>query len=90
MEISVQELAELIKEYSGSKSEKVQTSTYSSNCKLCGNIDRTYRRCWDKDKVVFTLEKLDDRTTALNVFDKDEQFVQTEIIYYCPFCGRKL
>ena len=28
--------------------------------------------------------------TVLNVFDKDERFVQSEIIYYCPFCGRKL
>lgn len=86
MEITVQELAELIKECSKSK-----TSTRSSNCKLCGTMhDRTYRRCWDNDKVVFTLEELDDGRTALNVFDKDERFVQSEIIYYCPICGRKL
>lgn len=89
MEITVQELAELIRECS--KSEKVQTSTRSSNCKLCGTMsDRTYRRCWDNDKVVFTLEKLDDGRTALNVFDENGRFVQSEIIYYCPFCGRKL
>lgn len=86
MEITAQELAELIRECSKSK-----TSTRSSNCKLCGTMyDRTYRRCWDNDKVVFTLEELDDGRTALNVFDKDERFVQSEIIYYCPFCGRKL
>ena len=83
MEITVQELAELIRECSKSK-----TSTRSSNCKLCGTMQ--HRRCWDNDKVVFTLEKLDDETTALDVFDKDERFVQSEIIYYCPFCGRKL
>ena len=86
MEITVQELVELIREC-----EKTKTSTRSSNCNLCGTIyDRTYRRCWDNDKVVFTLEGLDDGRTALNVFDKDERFVQSEIIYYCPFCGRKL
>lgn len=86
MEITVQELAELIRECSKSK-----TSTRSSDCNLCGSVhDRTYRRCWDNNKVVFTLEKLDDGRTALNVFDKDERFVQSEIIYYCPFCGRKL
>ena len=86
MEITVQELAELIKECS-----KSETSTRSSNCNLCSTMyDRTYRRCWDNDKVVFTLEELDDGRTALNVFDKDERFVQSEIIYCCPFCGRKL
>lgn len=86
MEITVQELAELIRECS-----KTKTSTRSSNCNLCGTMhDRTYRRCWDNDKVVFTLEKLDDGRTALNVFDKDERFVQSEVIYYCPICGRKL
>ena len=89
MEITVQELAELIKECN--KSEKTKTSTRSSNCNLCGTMyDRIYRRCWDNDKVVFTLEKLDDGRTALNVFDKDERFVQSEVICYCPFCGRKL
>ena len=86
MEITVQELAELIRECSKSK-----TSTRPSNCRLCGTMyDKTYRRCWDNDKVVFTLEELDNETTALNVFDKDERFVQSEIIYYCPICGRKL
>lgn len=86
MEITVQELVELIREC-----EKTKTSTRSSNCNLCGTIyDRTYRRCWDNDKVVFTLEGLDDGRTALNVFDKDERFVQSEVIFYCPFCGRKL
>lgn len=89
MEITVQELAELIRECS--KSEKTKTSTRSSNCRLCGTMyDKTYRRCWDNDKVVFTLEELDNETTALNVFDKDERFVQSEVIFYCPFCGRKL
>ena len=89
MEITVQELIELIRECS--KSEKTKTSTRSSNCELCGTMhDRTYRRCWDNNKVVFTLEELDDGRTALNVFDKDEKFVQSEVIYYCPFCGRKL
>ena len=89
MEITVQELAELIKECG--RSEKSKTSTSSSNCNLCGSVhDRTYRRCWDNNKVVFTLEELDDGRTALNVFDRDERFVQSEIIYYCPFCGRKL
>lgn len=86
MEITVQELAELIRECG-----KTKTSTRSSNCKLCDTMsDRTYRRCWDNDKVVFTLEELDDGRTALNVFDKDERFVQSEIIYYCPICGREL
>ena len=86
MEITVQELVELIREC-----EKTKTSTRSSNCNLCGTMyDRTYRRCWDNDKVVFTLEGLDDGRTALNVFDKDERFVQSEVICYCPFCGRKL
>ena len=86
MEITVQELVELIREC-----EKTKTSTRSSNCNLCGTMyDRTYRRCWDNDKVVFTLEGLDDGRTALNVFDKDERFVQSEVIFYCPFCGRKL
>ena len=83
MEITVQELAELIRECGKSK-----TSTRSSNCNLC--TSRTYRRCWDNDKVVFTLEELDDGRTTLNVFDKDERFVQSEVIFYCPFCGRKL
>ena len=86
MEITTRELAELIREYSKSK-----IFTRPSNCKLCSTMhDRTYRRGWDNDKVVFTLEELDDGRTALNVFDKDERFVQSEVIYYCPFCGREL
>lgn len=89
MEITVQELAELIRECS--KSEKTKISTCSSNCKFCGTMhDRTYRRIWNNNKVVFTLENLDDGRTALNVFDENGRFVQSEIIYYCPFCGRKL
>lgn len=85
MEITAQELAELIRECS--KSEKTKTSTRSSNCKLCGN-ERTNR--WGDDKVVFTLEDINDERTALNIFDEKGRFVRSEVIYYCPFCGRKL
>lgn len=89
MEITAQELAELIRECS--KSEKTKTSTRSSNCKLCGTMsDRTYRRCWDNNKVVLTIEDLDDGRVALNIFDKNEELTQQVTIAYCPFCGRKL
>lgn len=89
MEITVQELAELVRECS--KSEKTKTSTRSSNCELCGTMhNRTYRRCWDNNKVVCTLENINDGYVHLNVFDKNEKFVQAIQIAYCPFCGRKL
>lgn len=86
MEITVQELAELIRECS--KSEKTKTSTRSSNCGLC--TSRTYRRCWDNNKVVLTIEDLDDGRVALNIFDKNEELTQQVTIAYCPFCGREL
>lgn len=89
MEITVQELAELIRECS--KSKKTKTSTRSSNCNLCGTMsDRTYRRCWDNNKVVLTIEDLDDGRVALNIFDKNEELTQQVTIAYCPFCGREL